>query len=116
MDLRNSLVKGKQKAFRIFLMSLLLVLLVACSEPVGMDAPFSSATTEAYNATMKNLESQITASQFQELKRSINYLNMKSTNFAGLDDFQQSLDGSTATKIIKKANDLKVAKQKDTSG
>ncbi len=116
MDLTNSLVKAKQNVFRIILISVLLVFLVSCSEPVGMDAPFSSTTTEVYNETMKTIESQVTAAQFQELKGAINYLNMKSTNFSGLEEFRQSLDSSTAAKIIKQANDLKASKQKEASG
>lgn len=103
--------KGRPKVLKLLILIVLLMLLSACSEPVGMDAPFSSATTVAYNESMKNLEGQVTATQYQQLKRSINYLNMNSTKYSGLEDFRNSLNGSTATKIIKRADTLKASKQ-----
>jgi len=111
-----NLSKGIHKLSQLMLVAALLVLLSACSEPTGMDALFSSATTAAYNESMKTLEGQVTATQYQELKRSINYLNMNSTNYSSLGDFRKSLDGSTATKIIKRADTLRTSKQKAATG
>ncbi|MBE9548630.1 MAG: hypothetical protein IMF09_04425 [Proteobacteria bacterium] len=111
-----NLSKGRHNFLQLVLVTALLILLSACSEPTGMDAPFSSATTEAYNESMKTLEGLVTASEYQQLKRSINYLNMNSTEFAGLDEFRNSLNGSTATKIIKRADALKTSKQKAAAG
>jgi hypothetical protein len=107
-----NLSKGRLRVLKYLILTVLLVLLAACSEPVGMDAPFSSVTTAAYNETMKTLEGQVTATQYQQLKRSINYLNMNSTQYSGLVEFRQSLNGTTATKIIKRADTLKASKQK----
>ena len=111
-----NLSKGRHKFLQLLLVAVLLVLLSACSEPTGMDAPFSSATTAAYKESMKTLEGQVTATQYQQLKRSINYLNMNSTKYSGLGDFRKSLDGSTPTKIIKRADTLKTSKQKTAAG
>jgi len=113
---RLSFTKGSKCFARLISAAVLAVLLSACSEPTGMDALFSSASSAVYEDSMKALEDQITASQYQRLKRSINYLNMNSTQYSGLEDFRKSLDGSTATKIIKRADDLKASKQQATEG
>lgn len=110
------MLRMKRTVFSRVLIITLLVLLSACSKPSAMDAPFFSTTSEAYDKSMKTLEGQITATQYQQLKRAINYLNMNSTQYSGLDDFRSSLDNSTATKIIKRAGTLKASKQKPATG
>ncbi|MCF6262378.1 MAG: hypothetical protein L3J24_02120 [Xanthomonadales bacterium] len=112
----HSLSKGIKNITQLLLVAVLVILLSACSEPTGMDAPFSSASSPIYQESMKALEDQITASQYQQLKRAINYLNMNSTQYSSLEDFRKSLDGSTAAKIIKRADALKVSKQNATPG
>lgn len=113
---RLGFTKGSKNFAQLILATVLAVLLSACSEPTGMDAHFSSASSAAYEDSMKALEDQITASQYQRLKRAINYLNMNSTQYSGLEDFRKSLDGSSAAKIIKRADALKASKQKATPG
>jgi len=85
--------------------------LTACSEPTGMDVLFVSDTPGAYEETMSRLEGQLTATQYQQLKRAINYINMNSTEFSSLNDFRASLNGSTPAKIIARAETLKQSKQ-----
>lgn len=108
--------KGSKNITQLILVVVLAVLLTACSEPTGMDAPFISSSTDAYEGSMRALEGQVTAIQYQQLKRAINYLNMNSTQYSGLEDFRKSLDGTTATKIIKRADELKASKQKAAEG
>ncbi|MCF6225788.1 MAG: hypothetical protein L3J22_05725 [Xanthomonadales bacterium] len=108
--------KGIKNITQLLLVAVLAIALSGCSEPTGMDAAFSSASSPIYEESMKALEDQITASQYQQLKRAINYLNMNSTQYSSLENFRKSLDGSSAAKIIKRADALRVSKQKAASG
>ena len=96
---------------RLLIVFVLLFSLIACDKPTGMDVLFVSDTPGAYEETMSRLEGQLTATQYQQLKRAINYINMNSTEFSSLNDFRASLNGSTPAKIIARAETLKQSKQ-----
>ncbi len=100
--------KGKS---HLLIMLLVLFLLMACGEPTGMDVTFVSDTPVAYEETMSRLEGQLTAIEYQQLKRAINYINMNTTEFDSLNDFRASLNGLTPAKIVAQAEALKQSKQ-----
>lgn len=89
---------------------MVMLTLVACSEPTGMDVTFNSDTPDVYVATMSQLENQLTASQYKQLKRAINYINLNTTEFSSLNDFRASLHGSTPAKIVAQAEVVKQSK------
>lgn len=101
-------IKSKSQ---LLIMLLVLFSLIACSEPTGMDVAFVSDTPTAYEETMSRLENQLTASQYQQLKRAINYINMNSTEFSSVNDFRASLNGLTPAKIVAQSETLKKSKQ-----
>lgn len=78
--------------------------LTACGgDPTGMQRPIDGSSVSAFESTKQTLRSELTAEQFSEYNRSVNYLQLKAFDAPTIADFYLTLDGKTPEEVIAEA-------------
>ena len=104
------IAKAAESQHLLQLLTRLLVMLVLCAmlsacggDPSGMQRPIDGSSVSAFEATEQTLRSELTADQFSQYNRSVNYLQLKAFDAPTIADFYLTLDGKTPEQLIEQA-------------
>jgi len=84
-----------------------IMLVSACNSGSGLDYRVDGSSIEAFQNSLSELEHKLTAADYRQFKTAINYLQINAFDYNTIEEFYQSLDGMTVTRIILKADQLR---------
>jgi len=89
---------------------LAIMLVAACNQGSGLDYRVDGSSIEAFQNSLNELEQQLTAADYRQFKTAVNYLQINAFDYNTIEEFYQSLDGMTVTRIILRADQLRQEK------
>jgi len=95
---------------RLSAVCLVLLLIGGCNSGSGLEYRIDGSSIEAFQNSLSELEQQLTAADYRQFKTAVNYLQINAFDYNTIEEFYQSLNGMTVTRIIMRADQLRKEK------
>ena len=114
MDIVFTTIRGGSRpasfSARLASVCLAIMLIAACNQGSGLEYKVDGSSIEAFQNSLSKLEQKLTAADYRQFKSAVNYLQINAFDYNTIEEFYQSLDGMTVTRIILKADQLRQEK------